>query len=90
MGTEWTIQTEASEDDEWTVDDLSGLDSKEEKDAWKEQHSALGVSSFATPEAGVLGWANTDAENFAQLPEDVDIAPEDIQADNDEWTIVEN
>lgn len=86
MGTDWTI-TEPEEvlDDTWVVDDLESLNSKTERDAWIYTQAAL--SPDATARSGVLGWSNWDAEDFRQNPEDVDLEPEFIQGDNDDWTI---
>lgn len=85
MGTKWKIQEpETVTEDTWNIDDLSSLNSKEERDAWSMPAAVL--SPNATPRHGVLGWS-MDAEDFRQNPEDVDLEPEFVQGDNDDWTI---
>ncbi len=86
MGTSWTIEEpEEVSDETWEIDDLEGLNSKSERDAWK--YGATQLSPNATARSGVLGWSNVDAEDFHQNPEDVDLEPEFVQGDNDDWTI---
>lgn len=83
----WTIQDDigSSESTEWTAE--TPLEAGPESRAWSTKTSILNpnVSAQKFGAAGFGGWA---AEEFAELPEDCNINPEDVQADADEWTIV--
>ncbi len=83
MGTTWTVQSESNESRDWTIDNLSSLDTKDERNAW----SLSPVSPDATGRSRVLGWGNWAVEDFHFLPEEVDILPDEIQADREQWTL---
>ncbi|MDY6959048.1 MAG: hypothetical protein SVK08_07795 [Halobacteriota archaeon] len=90
MATSWTIIAGNDPEEgisEWTVDDLSSLDSKPERQAWCITPSALGVSANAAIENSVLTWGNNAAEDFKFLPEEVEVEPELTQG-GDNWTIL--
>jgi len=86
MGNSWTIQDDIgdSEDTSWTKS--SPLNAGTEDKAWTSAPAALdrNVTDNKFSHIGFAGWA---AEEFMFLPEDVDVNPEDTQADNDDWSI---
>jgi len=84
VGTSWTIETQSDESDDWTVDNLDSLNSSAEKESW----ILTPISSNASGRSKAIGWGNWVAEEFNFTPEDVDIAPEQVQADREQWTIV--
>lgn len=85
MATNWSVQTESNESADWTVDNLDSLASAEEKESWGLEP----VSPNASGRSRVMGWGNWAAEDFHFLPEELDIVPEEMQADRRQWTITE-
>lgn len=91
MGTDWTIVDGNDPEEgfsEWTIDDLSSLDERSERRAWRVTPTALGISPNAVPESAATTWSNWAAEDFNFLPEEVDVNPELTQGGNSEWTIL--
>jgi hypothetical protein len=89
VATDWTIVGDGPEEgfSEWTVDDLSSLDSKTERQAWSVKPTALGISAKAEADSAATTWGNWAAEDFRFDPEEVDVNPELTQGDSNEWTI---
>lgn len=87
MNNGWTIQDDilTSQANDWTLGEQ--LDQNAEDLAWKVTASVLdpNVTENKFSHMGFAGWA---AEEFAFLPELVDVIPEDTQADSDNWTII--
>ena len=84
MGTSWTIETQSSEASDWTVDNMDSLNSSAEQEAW----ILTPASANATGRSQAIGWGNWGPDEFNFFPEDVDIIPEQVQADREQWTIV--
>ena len=85
MGTTWSVTSDigSSEASEWgvTEDPISAA----ELHAWTTKATVL--SSNANKNVGLMNFGGWAAEEFAETPEDVNVAPEVIQADQEEWTL---
>ncbi len=86
MGTTWAVTSDvgSSEANEWDVneDPISAA----ELHAWTTRATVLSPS--ASRNVGLMNFGGWAAEEFAEMPEDVNVAPEVVQADQEEWTIL--
>ena len=79
MGTTWTVTEDETPGDGWTeVAELAD----DEKFLW-----TTVIPSGVAKKDTYLG-VSEGAENFSVKPEDVQLPPEQVQADSAEWTIL--
>lgn len=81
MGRDWTVASEPGTDDsgEWsTTDELGGEDASE----WKMWLNSSAVANITS----ALGVGEA-VEDLDIAPEDMTLEPENIQDDNDGWTV---
>ena len=82
----WSVQTGAdNEADEWTSA-LSQSTLNSDQTSWRITPSVL--SPGASAATGIMNFGGWAAEEFNIVPELVTANPEDVQDDNDDWTIV--
>lgn len=88
MGTDWSITTDldGSEDTSWAKADI--LNDKDEDRAWNAHDSVLTANVSANKDK-FSGSGNFAVEELMEFPELLDIEPELIGADGDEWTILD-
>lgn len=91
MGTDWAVVDDNPEEgfSEWTVDDLSSLNFDSERQAWSVAPTALAISGNAAVGAQAPTWGVWAAEEFRFTPEEVNITPEQAQADTEGWTVLD-
>ncbi len=81
----WVIQPEITSED-WTV--TTELDSVSENNNWSIKPLIMNPNAAAN--RNILNASNWAAEELNSYPENVNIIPEEIQADKSEWIIIFN
>lgn len=82
----WSVSAGAdNEADEWTSA-LNQSTLNSDQTSWRIVPSVL--SPNATAATGIMNFGGWAAEEFNIIPELVTAAPEDVQDDEDDWTVV--
>ena len=100
MSTSWVTINQTDDPEEgfgqWTIDDQESLNSRAERNAWNVNPRSVGIASVLNRSnlsalqivsKSAPNWGNWDAEEFAFTPEQLDIFPEDTQADAEGWSL---
>ena len=85
---DWSVGSDVGRSDEsdWTQDTFwRDQNLRADRDAW----TMNALSPNASGASRVANWSNWDPDSLLLTPEDLDdVTPEEVQADEDEWTIV--
>lgn len=86
MAYAWSVSAGAdNEADQWTSA-LNQSTLNSDQTSWRITPSVL--SPGASAATGIMNFGGWAAEDFAVIPELVTANPENVQADNDDWTVV--